>query len=454
MATVGTEGLFAIRFLSDRFDSAILRQGEFFSLNQSGPSASESSFPGGVSYTPEGGCILSFTPGSPGLHRISLRRDSHLISGSTFDIMATIAPTSSALTYAIWPGTVSAGVSTQVEIVPINIHGLAQGRFGADTVADDFVVTIKPDGPHYGSVTPPVEVVLENHRGENGETRHQFSIYAELFPYSDMGLLRPYEVSISLKSGNKTEAIANSPFQFFLSPDTASPSTSRIYEGGAVTKNEEGFFSATAGSRAKLLLQLKDKFSNDIQYDPYSSSGEVSVFLGTGSAAGEGTALNLKDLQDGRYQISISEEVAGMYNINTLLNGKFLDQVPAIQILPGDNFYPMFKISVEPMLVAGTEYAFVVQPRDAFGNDRVDDGSLACDAKGCAVGAPQLSVHCGLRVNQGGLWQTLQRLLCPIQYSHFAGTYVVKIKPFVAGELVTSVSVCPSDGSGCTHGTD
>ena len=73
-----------------------------------------------------------------------------------------------------------------------------------------------------------------------------------------------------------------------------------------IAKNEEGFFSATAGSSANLLLQLKDKFSNDIQYDPYSSSGEVSVSLGTGSAAGEGTALKLKDLQDGRYQISIS----------------------------------------------------------------------------------------------------------------------------------------------------
>ena len=77
------------------------------------------------------------------------------------------------MTYAIWPGTVSAGVSTEVEIVPINLHGLPQGSLGAGKVADDFVVTIKPDGPRYGSVTPPTEVTLEN-----GETRYRFSIHA------------------------------------------------------------------------------------------------------------------------------------------------------------------------------------------------------------------------------------------------------------------------------------
>ena len=449
VATAGTKALFAIR-LSDRFGNAILRQGEFFRASQSGPDASESPFSGGVTYTPEDGYILSFTAGSPGLHRISLRHDSGIVSGSSFDVTATLAPTSSAMTYAIWPGTVSAGVSTEVEIVPINLHGLPQGSLGAGKVADDFVVTIKPDGPRYGSVTPPTEVTLEN-----GETRYRFSIHAELFPYSDMGLLRPYEVSISLKSGSKTEGIANSPFLFFLSPDIASPSTSRIYEGGAITKNEEGSFSAVAGSNANLLLQLKDRFSNDIQYDPYSSSGEVIVSLGSGSATEEGTALDIKDLQDGRYQISISEKVAGLYNVNTLLNGKFLEQVPAIQILPGDNFYPMFKVSVEPMLVAGTEYFVEVQPKDAFGNDRVDDGSLTCiaNSSACAVDAPQLSINCGLRVGQGNLWQTLQRVPCPVQYSG-DGNYVASVKPFAAGDLVTSVSVCPADGSGCTHGTD
>jgi len=89
------------------------------------------------------------------------------------------------------------------------------------------------------------------------------------------------------------------------------------------------------------------------------------------------------DTRDARFRVSYRALVAGSYVLRPLVNGAVIGDglgLPAL-VVPGPFDLKSFSLrgpGITTPAAAGIAYYFVIEPRDAFGNFRADDGRLVC----------------------------------------------------------------------------
>ena len=173
-------------------------------------------------------------------------------------------------------------------------------------------------------------------------------------------------------------------------------------------------------------------------------------------------------MQDGRYVLSYVATIAGTYLVIPKVDGDALAGAtgfPAV-VIPGPHDLEAFEVygqGIGGTVAAGVAYYFVIEPRDAYGNFKPDDGRLSCftgnilnpgvDPSLCPRPADRLTVDMKVRagtVLTGYTESDLTKaelLFEPRQSTEDnlipwkAGTYRVVFEARGQGEIVTELSM-------------
>ena len=449
-ATAGQQTSFFIQ-ATDQYNNNITVGGEVFKVTLEGKGQV---ITGIAAYVGQGLYEATYMVEQAGTYTLTVLLDSQFVGNQRYSVQVLPAQTSPTLSFIDFPDKVVAGERMEVAIYAIDIHGLPQ----LENSADKFEVTIDPQGPTFGTVESALAAAAEP-----GVYRTAF--VAKSTDFTDEGLTRPYvvQVKLILADGN-VHQVAGSPFTFSLYPNKISPLTSNVY-GGDFSSEGQGEFDGVAGEPRKFLLQTRDAHSNDALFDPYNPVGAITTTLTYANGTVEaGAVTESRDLADGRFELSYMSTVASAYELRVFIDGQVLNDTPKpITIVPNANDFKKFSVygpGVTTKPKVGETNFFVIEPRDAYGNFRMDGGLLVCETAVC----PDEFLHLVVLV-QSGIGSAAPAEVADIRYQPEesgpesqdkelpwrAGSYRGRFRVDTSGQLVTKLSVCPPGGLKCVH---
>lgn len=220
-----------------------------------------------------------------------------------------------------------------------------------------------------------------------GSGSYLVSYRAERVLFDTDASLRAYRIDVTLLG----IPIQGSPFYPVLIPGPPVAATSILNTNQGLRVADGSLLSTTAGLGTDLLLQTRDAYNNDAQYENFGAAVNINAHLegqpalsvaGIGTANGLVLRCSVTDFGNGRYILGYNATVAGEYLLFVSINGDVIDQgVPKrLTISPAGNAPAMFVFEGAGVTSDATVFRttfFTLQCRDAFGNPRRDDGALA-----------------------------------------------------------------------------
>ena len=400
----------------------------------------------------DGSYALTYAAPREGSFELEVMLGTSAVMGSPFTLAVLPSATSAALSFAEDVAAGTAGSNQTFVVRAVNVHGGLQ----AASVNDDFKLAISPSGNTFGQTLQPSAV--KRSAGEGGG--YAVNWRADRILYNKDGTVKPYLLNVTLGGVH----IRGSPFSLRLRPARAAAANTIIFNAAGGLMRDE--LNAVAGVEQRMVVQTRDAFNNDGAYDAYAPSplllNVVLTGKPNGTAAGATVPVVVQNLLNGIYRVSYVAETSGAYGLAVTVDGAVIgggDAVPIV-VEPGAMSPEHFAVwgpgATEPVLV-GQANEFRVQTRDAYGNNRVDDGSLN------QAGGYTLDVE--IRVRVGDVYSasvtTVKAYPDPedtgknLTYwpdppepmpsgenrNYTAGTYTVPFKVKVLGMLVTYINV-------------
>ena len=355
--------------------------------------------------------VTYVAPAAVGAFNLSVTLGGEPVDGSSFSVNATRAVTNGSLSY-VRGGAASvtgvAGANNSFVIVPVNVHGAPQPVNDAETSGDVFNLTISPADDSYGAF-PDGAVAVAVTASAGGGFKVTWRADRVLY-YSDG---TPLNYTLSVTFGSPPAHILGSPFSAPLVAGAANAANSVTFStsGSMVSHASAGADPLTlaAGADSLFVFQMRDSWNNDASYDPFEPATLRVSLRATPDAdlpmakrpnvanrdldAGDVRSVDVttRNLLDGTFRLAFAATVAGTYDLWLELDGvavgpsadalgNAIDRTPMrLEVLPGPLSPAHFKVfgaGVESEAAVNEINVMRVQTRDAFGNDRVDDGAL------------------------------------------------------------------------------
>ena len=173
-----------------------------------------------------------------------------------------------------------------------------------------------------------------------------------------------YEMAIGFAAASGGGALPGSPYTLTVFPGKASPETTEL-----PSEFLTGLKTAV-GESGSFLLQAKDQFKN------LSIKGGDRIRVSTTSSS---LSAEMKDLQNGTYEITYRCDESGIHNLSVTIGEKNVKGSPlAVTCEPGPINVPSCELlhsGVHEDIIAGTEYTLKVRARDRFGNETANVNS-------------------------------------------------------------------------------
>ena len=368
---------------------------------------------------------LTFVPPVTGTNQsLSVMIGTSHVKNSPFNLTATRASTSAALTYAVKNAAsgcldekaelgseAACGVANAIcgvagednvfIIKPMNEHGVPQDLRN-ESVTDAFDVVISPSGNSFGSLpqtdgSAPGEAIANKIVFANKTTcGYEVKWRADRITYKIDGTVDPYELNVTLDGAH----VEGSPFKLVVAPARAAAKGTIVFHtnSGVMGYDSSRMRDNTfvAGEAHKLVVRTRDIYRNDANYDPYAAP-QVTVTARLNATQGhidqnrgEEISVRVTNMLNGLYHLSFTPIKAGPYELWVTVNGEVVgeDKVPLPIIVQPAALSPRhFAVwgpgITEPAIVSQPNY-FRVQVRDRFGNNIVHDGSLLVPVRrGC-----------------------------------------------------------------------
>lgn len=382
------------------------------------------------------------------------------------------APTDPARSFVRDPRKVNsivAGEPTDVHIVPRSTVGLPQPPNA--TALDAWEVTVFPEASSrvVGSETL-AEVLTAPQWQPDGSFRFRYRARKVLT--SPAGALGTYRLDVALRG----TPLEGSPFYVTVVPATADASRSRLYlPDSSPVEAGTTVVRAVAGAGVRVELGARDAYDNDAVTVEFAAGAVVEATL-VGESAEAGAAAeaqvvpcDVADYRTGRYGVTCNATVAGTYALAVTLDGRAVggeqggEEAAAtvtVVVDPGPNDPSQFVVGGTPLHtpVVAFEVAFLtVQCRDAFGNTRVDDGSLLPSASASVFEEAAWRLEATAVVTRGDVLaanaETLPVESVEVMYRAQPpaegltnGTYVVRVRSAYAGTLAVSLAMVSGAG--------
>jgi len=404
----------------------------------------------------DGTYTLSYAVPVVGSFQLEVKLGTSSIKGSPFTLSVTPSNTSADQSFAEEEGVEAFGTAGSYQtfvIRPMNIHGGPQ----ADEVVDDFKLAISPSGNTFGQTLEPSAVKRSSSEGGGYLVRWR----ADRILYDNAGSLKPYVLSVTLGG----EHIKGSPFNMTLRPARAAATNTIISNAAGGLMRDE--FNAVAGIQQNTVMQTRDIYNNDGRFDAFVDPVIVRVALnGTaaGTARGAEVLVAIQNLLDGTYRVSYTPRKSGAYGLYVSVDGEVIGPSAAavsIMVAPGSMSPEHFAVwgpgATEAAEVAES-MQFRVQTRDAYGNNREDDGRLNQPG--------DYTLNVDIRVRVGDSVSSTTRLVpaesatliyqkeapaAALNANYTKGTYTVVFKVGVAGTLISHLNVNQAGVSVITH---
>ena len=239
----------------------------------------------------DGTYIVEYLASTVGEFRLSVQLSGSNIGLSPYSVTVGPGETSAAQSYLIGGG-ISEMVAGEVGVVTI-VAVSASGVRQVGVPSDAFDVSIDPIGNGFGMVLTSVA-----ERTSPTAATYEARFMAERVLFGQGSDTAGYEVSITLGGDH----VQGSPLEVFVVPGPVSAQKSALFGFGALPAEVKDEYGAVAGMRRELLLQTRDFFGNDADYNPFSTVPLVTMNV-------EGVFL---DEQTAGVDVSNSVEVVNM----------------------------------------------------------------------------------------------------------------------------------------------
>ena len=302
-----------------------------------------------ISYDVDSGYFsASYTPRVSGNYQLNVYHEangeSKPVRGSPFILDVLSGKTFAPECIAVSP-VLSDGVAVAGNNVTVTLFAFDENRNPRDIGGDDWEVTVKStltNDYQYGTV--------QDHG--NGT----YSLY--LVPL----IAGPNDLSIVLNDSH----IEGSSFRINVKHGIAVGQSSFVV-------SEEEVLTMTAMTTSTVTIQLADEWGNKA-----ITESNLSLVSVQSESIDEGATI-ISYLGSGKYEISVVPVLSGDVKLNILVNGLDINGSPfSVSVYPGE-FYAETSAATGVGLstaVAGVESSFVVQSKDAGGNNKVQDEAL------------------------------------------------------------------------------
>ncbi|KAK3289369.1 hypothetical protein CYMTET_3197 [Cymbomonas tetramitiformis] len=374
-----------------------------------------------------------------GIYEVTVALSGQDIKGSPFEleVLSSLTDPSSCYTRGTGKTQATAGQLASFQIYPVNYAGMVQDV----DIEDQFQLSILPSGSGFGSIRYNPAQKLQD------SNTYLVEWTAERVLFESDGSYRPYSVDVKLGGVR----INGSPFKPYLQAGRAVAERSVLYNNNGFEVSIGEDIATTAGESMTVLLQARDSWSNDVQYDVYGDPIIVGLEVtGVNETEEALVVTHITDLEDGRYDMYYNATVAGVYIYRATLNGQLLGTGELTFVVvaaePDPRMFLVEGASIDQESYVYVTDKFHVQVRDSFGNLRESDGHLT-EQGGAEYIRVQQSVQTGdpvtgdLQSEEAEDVDVVYLADAPEDSSYTDGTYVVFFTITASGTSFTSVEV-------------
>lgn len=231
-----------------------------------------------------------------------------------------------------------------------------------------------------------------------GLYRITYTAYITGFRPADPTVNNNYSIAVQLQVGSaQPEALGGGGV-----PSQASPASMQLYHGPVSASQTTSLpvlppdgtvpaYRGAVGLVNSFVLIPKDGEGNEVKYDPFNPVN-FNVFVQNITGSVVLVEPYVRDNLDGTYSPYFSMDKVGTYNIwvwlcdgvcNTV-NEEPIGDGNQIEftLIPGANDFSQFTASgpgVSEAVAVGEASSFRIVPRDAYGNNRFDEGNLVSE---------------------------------------------------------------------------
>lgn len=268
-ATAGSEATFTMQ-AADAYGNLRYKGGDTFAAWL------EHSPAGGVNPAPDvyatvtdsgdGTYSAVYTPEGIGSHQLYVQLAGKSTGESPYTVTVRASETSASASYIIGGKLDSFRAGEVVELTVVAVSDT--GRRQTDGPSDRFDVSMSPDGNGFGFVLTPVA-----ERTSQDAATYEIRFTAERVVFNGDGSRRPYRLEVTLAGKH----VKGSPMELHVRPGPVAASRSALFGAGDVSPEVKDDYGSVAGVRRDLLLQMRDIYGNDADYDLFAEIPRVSL---------------------------------------------------------------------------------------------------------------------------------------------------------------------------------
>jgi hypothetical protein len=300
---------------------------------------------------------------------------------------------------------------------------------------------------------PVTQASLLNNRIVAVNTAGLYSVTYRAFTIPRWNTTAPkdYTINVELTIGSVITAIGGGGQPFQASPSKMSvtngrASAAQTFTAPALGPSNVFEYAGVVGETSRFIVLPNDQYGNAITYNQFDII-TFSVFVQLLTASNALINPYMKDNEDGTYSAYFAMDRVGVYNIwvsmcecdavctpDCFVRIGNSEQVE-FELRPGPNFFGNFTAFgpgiTEPVRV-GQPAVFFVQPRDQYGNNRVDTGQLVSEIQN----GISLITRTGTEVRYNSTATPFF-----VRWDAASALYAVDFTPAKSGTLVTTISI-------------